>query len=63
MQKYKKLIDRINESDLSTDDKGTLVNILSKENVDLNLFIRTFLRICDMASIVSKVCDIDFDSN
>jgi hypothetical protein len=59
MDKYHILKENIRNSNLSDLDKQTLIGKLSEDTVDINELILAFLRILQIASIISKAFDID----
>lgn len=59
MDKYFVLIENIQNSNLSESDKQTLIDILSKDDVDINSFILCLLKILQLGSTILKVFDID----
>jgi tRNA threonylcarbamoyladenosine modification (KEOPS) complex Pcc1 subunit len=63
MNKYYVLIENIKKSNLSEENKQTLIDILSQDIVDINAFILAFLRILQLATTVSKLFGIDIGDN
>lgn len=59
MDKYYVLKENIKNSNLSELDKKTLIDILSKGEVDINSFVLSLLRILKLSSTILKVFDID----
>jgi len=59
MDKYYILIKHIKSCNLSDSDKQTLIDILSKDEVDLNSFVLAFLRLLQIGATISKLFDID----
>ncbi|MFD1605893.1 hypothetical protein ACFSJW_04755 [Flavobacterium artemisiae] len=59
MEKYKLLIENIKQSDLSEEDKNTLISKLSDNQLDLDDFIKGFLGICSISKEILKLFGID----
>lgn len=59
MEKHKLLIENIQKSNLSQEDKRQLITILSDDNLDLDLFIKNVLKLCKVGKEIFKLFDID----
>lgn len=51
------LIEKIQVSNLSDQDKLTLIEILNEEKPDIDFFLKTFYRIIEVGSVVLKLFD------
>lgn len=59
MKNIELLIHNIKQSNLPETDKTTLIELLSNKDVDFNVFIKTFLSICNVSKEILKLFDID----
>ncbi|MEI6881987.1 MAG: hypothetical protein WCK82_11745 [Bacteroidota bacterium] len=59
MEKYNILKQNIKNSNLSDKDKQTLLDILTKDEIDLNSLVLTFLRLIKVGNSISKMFDLD----
>lgn len=59
MDKYKQLIDNIEQSNLSDEDKNLLINKLKSKDLDLNDFLKSIFSILNLSKELLKLFDLD----
>ncbi|MCU4188107.1 hypothetical protein M9Q43_02870 [Flavobacterium sp. HXWNR29] len=59
MDKYKQLIDNIEQSNLSDEDKDLLINKLKSKDLDLNDFLKSIFSILNLSKELLKLFDLD----
>lgn len=58
MKKIKEIIERIEESNLSDEDKQLLISKLNGETPDIQGFVETFIYICKLGKELLDLFDI-----